>query len=40
MYELKQLAFIGFASTGDIAQVKQLSIGVKCDSQLVNSRNY
>lgn len=39
MNELKQLAFIGFASTGDIAQVKQLSISVKCDADLNSAKN-
>lgn len=33
------MAFIGFASTGDIAQVKQLSICVKCDTDLNGAKN-
>lgn len=39
MNELKQLAFIGFARTGDIAQVKQLSISIKCDADLNSAKN-
>ncbi|MGF1827522.1 hypothetical protein [Vibrio splendidus] len=39
MHELKQLAFIGFASTGDIAQIKQLSISLKCDADLNSAKN-
>lgn len=39
MNELKQLAFIGFASNGDIAQVKQLSISVKCNADLNSAKN-
>ncbi|EGQ9298917.1 hypothetical protein [Vibrio antiquarius] len=39
MNELKQLTFIGFASNGDIAQVKQLSISVKCNADLNSAKN-
>jgi len=39
MNELKQLAFIGFASNGNIAQVKQLSINVNCNADLNSAKN-
>ncbi|MDE5179123.1 hypothetical protein [Vibrio fluvialis] len=39
MNKLKQLAFIGFTSSGDIAQVNQMSISPKSEADLNSAKN-